>query len=107
MADLRPIFSSRANDPEYAEAIEAFVVGLAERIDDLQDAQARGDADLLATIARRLVVDAERLGYSYLAACAGQIEAAAQGENAEAARKSVVEATQVAQRIRLGHRGAS
>jgi hypothetical protein len=107
MSELRPMFSSRANDPEWADAIEAFVVGLAERVDTLQDAQSRSDFDLLASVARRMISDAERLGFSYLASCAGQIEAAAQDEDREAARKTVIEATLVAQRIRLGHRGSS
>jgi hypothetical protein len=103
----RPIYSSRADDPGLTEAIDAFVVALAERIDHLQDAEVRGDFEQLGALAGRLGGDAEKMGFSYLASCSGQIEAASLDEDAEAARKSVIEATEIAQRIRLGHRGAA
>jgi hypothetical protein len=103
----RPIFSSRADDPELADAIERFVVALAERVDHLQDAEARREFDQLATLTRRLSDEAERLGFSYLASCAAVVESACLTEDGEAAHKSVVEITEVAQRIRLGHRGSA
>ncbi len=107
MGDLdRPIFSSRADDPDLVEVIESFVVGLAERIDHLQDAEARRDVDRLCELARSLSRDASRLGFSQLGSCAGMIEASCLNGESRAVRKSVVEATEVARRIRLGHRGA-
>jgi hypothetical protein len=103
----RPIFSTRADDPELGDAIDGFVVGLAERVDHLQDAEARRDFDQLASLAQRLADDAERLGFSYLASCAAVIDGAGLEQDREAAHKSVVEITQIARRVRLGHRGSA
>jgi hypothetical protein len=103
----RPIFSSRMDDPELADAIDAFVVGLAERVDHLQDAEAHRNLEQLSLLATRLAADAEKLGFAYLATSAGAVEAACSAEDASAAHKSVVEVTHVSQRVRLGHRGSS
>ncbi len=103
----RPIFSSRVDDPELSDAIDGFVVALAERVDHLQDAEARRDFGQLATLARRLAGDAEELGFTDLASCAGVIEGACASQDREAAHKSVVEITEVSQRVRLGHRGSA
>ena len=103
----RPILSSRADDPELAPVIERFVIDLAERIDRLQDAESLLELELLGSLARRLVSDSQQLGFSYLTTCAGVIESACLVEDAEAAHKGVVEITDVARRIRLGHRGAA
>ena len=104
---IRPIYSTRADDPELGGAIEGFVVALAERVDDLQDVEARRDLDQLAVLARRLGRDAERLGFSYLGSCAGVVEASCLADDAEAARKALLEVTDVSQRIRMGHRGST
>ena len=103
----RPIFSSRTDDPDLADAIDAFVVALAERVDHLQDAEAHRNFEELSHLAARLAADAEKLGFAYLATSAGAIEAACIAEDAQAAHKSVVEVTHVSQRVRLGHRGSS
>ena len=102
-----PIFSSRMEDPDLADAIDAFVVALAERVDHLQDAEAHRDFEELSLLAERLAADAERLGFAYLATSAAAIETACGAEDAQAAHKSVVEVTHVSQRVRLGHRGSS
>ena len=103
---IRPIFSSRADDPALAEAIDAFVIGLAERIDDLQDADGEVDLSRLAALARDLAADAEPAGYEPLARVARPVEAAARDEKPDEAHENLVKLTEIAYRIRMGHRGA-
>ena len=102
----RPIYSSLCEDPALQDAIDAFVVMLAERVDDLQDCEARGDFERLAELAEALLRDSRRVGYDVLATGAAAIRRAALERNGEEARKAVLELTEVAQRVRLGHRGA-
>jgi hypothetical protein len=101
-----PIFSSRADDPALGEAIDAFVIGLAERIDHLQDAETEADLARLAAFTLVLAADAETLGYEALARVAQALEAAAREEKADEAHANLVKLTEIAYRIRLGHRGA-
>jgi hypothetical protein len=101
-----PIFSTLADDPKAGDGIDAFVVGLAERVDELQDCEARSDHDGLAAQAALLAQDAERVGYDLLAATAQAVQRAALEEFAEGAHKAVVELTEISQRVRLGHRGS-
>lgn len=103
----QPIHSSLANDPNLAPAIERFVIELAERIDRLQDAEAQGDLVQLGTLSGRLAAASERLGFAHLAHCGAVIVSACESEDPEAAHKGVVEVTDVARRIRMGHRGAA
>lgn len=102
----RPIYSALAEDPAFQDAIDAFVVELAGRVDDLQDCEARADFESLAELARVLRRESEKVGYESLAACAAAVQAAAGERKGEDARKALVELTEVAQRVRLGHRGA-
>jgi hypothetical protein len=102
----RPIHSSRADDPALAEAIDAFAISLAQRVDHLQDAEAQGDLKALAAFARQLAQDAAGVGYEPLARRALEVEAAAAEEKAEDAHRSLVDLTEIARRVRLGHRGA-
>ena len=103
---IRPIFSSRADDPALAEAIDAFVIGLAERIDDLQDADGEADLSRLAGLAGELAADAEPPGYEPLVHVAQVVEAAAREEKSDEAHENLVKLTGIAYRIRMGHRGA-
>ncbi|MGH0029061.1 MAG: hypothetical protein ACQGVC_04680 [Myxococcota bacterium] len=102
----RPIYSSLAEDPALQDAIDAFVVRLAERVDELQDCEARGDFRQLAQRAEELLLESTKVGYDGLSRCAAAARSAGQDRNGEAARKAIVELTEVAQRVRLGHRGA-
>jgi hypothetical protein len=102
----RPIHSALGEDPSLAAAIEAFVVGLAERIDELQDCEAQGTLTALAERAAALAADATRIGYKPLAEWAEAVGRAAVERNAQDARKALLELTEVAYRVRLGHRGA-
>lgn len=102
----RPIYSSLCEDPALQDAIDAFVVVLAERVDELQDCEARSDFDRLGQLAVALQEASRRVGYEGLAACAEAALGAARARSAEETRKAVVELTEIAQRVRLGHRGA-
>lgn len=101
-----PIHSRLADDPAHAEAVDAFVLALAHRVDDLQDLEARGDFKALAEQARALGEEAGRTGYPPLEDSAEQVRGAAQEESAELTRKALVELTDVARRVRQGHRGS-
>jgi hypothetical protein len=106
-AGARPIFSSLADDPSLAPAIEAFVLGLAERIDAAQDAYSRRDWKELASLAGALVADAAATGFEPLASSAAVIEAACQGRQLDATYDGLIELTEIARCIRRGHRGAT
>ena len=103
---VRPILSSRADDPALGEAIDAFVIGLAERIDHLQDAEREADLEGLAVFAHDLEADAEALGYEVLARIAQLVESAAREEKSDEAHANLVKLTEIAYRIRMGHPGA-
>lgn len=100
------IYSERAGDPDLEQALDQFVLGLAERVDRLQDAEAAGDLEGLAKLAAELVRDAQALGYPQLASAAlGVVEVARQG-NKGRVLGGVLAITELGYRIRLGHRGA-
>lgn len=102
----RPIFSSLSEDPALQDGIDAFVVVLAERVDELQDCEARGDLPGLARLCDQLLLESAKVGFDSLSRCAAATKAAAEEQDAEAARKAIVELTEVAQRVRSGHRGS-
>jgi HPt (histidine-containing phosphotransfer) domain-containing protein len=104
---LKPIYSSRCDDPAAGDAVDRFVVGLAERIDLLQDAEVDGDFARLAELAEGLVVEADSSGFGALAGVAQALESACRGDDPKAAREKLLELTEIAQRIRLGHKGAA
>jgi hypothetical protein len=100
------IYSERAGDPDLEEALDQFVLGLAERIDRLQDAESAGDLEGLAKLAADLVRDAQALGYPQLASAGlGVVEVARQGDKARVLG-GVLAITEIGYRVRLGHRGA-
>jgi hypothetical protein len=103
----KPLVSTRADDPEIEERLDAFVVGLGETVDTLQDAEAAGAHALLEGLARDLAVLAEELGYPLMAQGARRVAAASRERSPEAAHKAVSGLTEVAQRIRRGHRSAA
>ena len=103
---LHPILSAVVEDPAHQDAIDCFVLALAERVDDLQDCEARGDFPRLAELAKELVLESSKVGYDVLSRCAVAVRGPAQEGAAEDVRKALVELTEVAHRVRLGHRGA-
>jgi hypothetical protein len=102
----KPIFSSRADDPEVSELIDDFMVSLAEQVDGLQDAEANGNLTVLAELTSILATRAEGLGFGVLAAAAGDLESCCQTDQIEESRDALIELTDIAKCIRMGHRGA-
>jgi hypothetical protein len=102
----KPIRSALAHDPDIEERLDAFIVGLGERIDLIQEAEQAGDLKASAQRARELAREAERLGFPPLADAALHAAASCEEENTAAAHARIVKLTDVVQRVRLGHRGA-
>ena len=102
----KPILSSRSDELEIAKQIEDFVVGLAECVDDLQDAEFKGDLKELATTAHVLGTSANELGFDLLAASASDLERCCLSDSVDQVRETLIDLTEIAKRIRMGHRGA-
>jgi len=101
-----PLFSTRAEEPSLVEAIEDFVVGVAERVDHLQDAEGEGDLRRVARLARELATEADAVGYELLGQVARGVCMAAQAEKSEEVRDLLLALTATTHRVRLGHPGA-
>lgn len=108
MFELKPPIRSTQEDVvELAEDIDRFVIGLAERIDRVQDAELAGKTGEVAELARTLANEADRLGYPGMAMSAKGVAFAAEDEQSDQLQETIVEMTDIAQRIRRGHRGAA
>ncbi len=103
---LTAIYSVHTDDPVKTEAINQFVIQLAERIDHLQDAESQGDMGRLIELAESLARDAENAGYANFTPIAQSAVNAARDGKAEEAHEALVELTDLSHRIRLGHRGS-
>ena len=103
----KPIYSQLEDDPELQDAINEFVVGLAERIDLLQDLHSAANFDWLGELCGETADDAERFGYPLLASVARVAVDACLENKAEASEEALVEMTELTQRIRQAHRGAA
>lgn len=104
---LRPIYSLFEEAVELEEEIDAFVIRLAETVDHLQDSESSGDLDQLSDLALALAGEAARLGYPDLEKVARQVHTGCEDQNKPAIQEALVELTDVARRVRLGHRGAA
>jgi hypothetical protein len=89
-----------------AEGIDRFVLGLAERVDRLQDHELHAHWSALAQEASGLAADAASAGYEPVSLQASHLASSARAEKAEDAHAHLVGLTQLARRVRLGHRGA-
>jgi hypothetical protein len=108
-----PILSAMAGEPDVQERLEAFVLGLGERVDQLQDLESERDWKALGAEARRLGEEAFSLGFAPLGEAAAVVQqACALAEDSyvsranPAIREALLALTDVARRVRLGHRGA-
>jgi hypothetical protein len=111
--DSAPILSAMAGEPEVRERLEAFVLALGERVDQLQDLESQRDWKGLEGEVRRLGEESLALGFEPLSEAAEVVQRTcvlAQERHPSRADASVREAllalTDVARRVRLGHRGA-
>jgi hypothetical protein len=102
-----PIRSTQEDVPELVQAIDRFVIGLAERIDAIQDAELAGTPAEVARLAGGLASDADRLCYPGLALVSRNAISAASDGKRDAIQDAVIELTELAQRVRQGHRGAA
>ena len=108
MADRKSaIRSFLEDDPELADDIGAFVVSLAERVDQLQDSEAAAQWEPLYDASVSLAREADRCGFPGLSQIARGVARAAEDGKPEDVRAGLIELTGVAQRVRLGHRGAA
>ena len=105
--DTTPIYSKLGDDPEVAALLEAFVEGLAPRVDELQDLEAGSDYESLDRRAAELSVDAIKSGYDLLSDCASSVADASRDRDRELVYKHLIDLTEMSWRIRLGHRGAA
>jgi len=99
--------SSRESEPEVEFQIDAFVIGLGETVDALQDAEAAGQLAVLRDLSEGLIQRARELGYESLSDAAREIAEACADPNHEAARKAVESFTELSKRARRGHRSAA
>ncbi len=103
----KPIYSIHEDDLDLQDAVNEFVVSLAERIDLLQDVHSAGDFDRLSELCDKMGTDAERLGYPLLASVSRVAVDASLENKAEASEEALVEMTELTQRIRQAHRGSA
>lgn len=102
-----PIRSTQEDEASLAQDLDRFVIGLAERIDSIQDAELAGKSAEVGALACGLAHEAERLGYPAMAISATSVMTAAENDQQDALQETIVELTEIAQRIRQGHRGAA
>jgi hypothetical protein len=106
-ARVPPLYSALEDDPAQHEAIDRFVVELGQHVDQLQDLEALNRLPELGSRARELAERAGGTGYALLADAARQAAEAALEGKREATHDALVELTELARRVRLGHRGAA
>jgi hypothetical protein len=104
--DEKPIVSLLADDPSERPRIEAFVLGLSDSVDNLQDHEQGGDYGSIVERSRNLSREALGYGFPLLAESGQVVLAAALNRDAERTREAILLFTEVARRVRLGHRGA-
>ena len=105
--DQAPIYSTLDLDPSVRDAINDFVIRLAEDVDLLQDAESEDDLPRVAKLAGSLSAEATKLGYPVLADIATRVADACALTAPDEARTALMDLTEVAYRVRLGHRGAA
>ena len=86
---------------------DLFVIGLALRVDQLQDADLEDDLALLEHLAIELGKQATRLGYAPLFEISRAVALACRDGKAQDAQTAMIVLTEIAGRIRSGHRGAA
>lgn len=106
-ADDRPIVSLLLEDASLLPRIDSFVLGLSEVVDGLQDQERTGSLRRVAEECERLQRDAELHGFPPLAEAARGVGEAARSGEPRKTHELLVTLTDVARRVRMGHRGAA
>lgn len=102
-----PIHSILSARSDLDESIHRFVIGLAEQVDLLQDDEQSSDFEGLEERAAVLAGRADRMGYPELARVAQGVADSCSEEMKGAVQKGLVEVTEIARCVRLGHRGSA
>jgi len=102
-----PIYSELDEDLAMRDVVETFIIGLAEIVDGLQDAESSGDFAAIDGAVDVLLTGARSAGYPALVMAAERISIASAARDGEDVRKGIVELTELAQRVRRGSRGAA
>ncbi|MCA9509136.1 MAG: hypothetical protein R3E88_19515 [Myxococcota bacterium] len=102
-----PIYSDFDEDLSMRDVVESFVIGLAERVDGLQDGEMAGDFGAISRAAGELAAAAREAGYPSIVDAAERVATASAARAGDEARKAIVELTELAQRVRRGSRGAA
>lgn len=90
-----------------SEIVDRLVIGLGERIDQLQDAETEQDFDQIAVLANALLRNARAAGFAELAGVASELESVARGRDADGTHAQLVLMTEIVHRVRLGHMGSA
>ena len=107
LSQRRPLFSLYEDDLDLEDDLHDFVVGLAATVDELQDAGSNRDLGILTKLSLALVNDASRFGYPPLQVVAQSVHSASEGGKEDAIEDALIDLTEIARRIRLGHHGAA
>lgn len=102
-----PIYSVHDDDLSKRDCVESFVYGLANHIDDLQEAELAEDLDEVERLSRDLIAGAEESGYPLLVEVANATITACGAGKPDEVRQGIEELTDLAQRVRRGSRGAA
>ena len=105
--DLPPIQTTRGDCPDLDPQIDSFVLELGSIVDAFQDAEVEGQREEIAALAHDLASRAIVLGFAPIAESARRVSEAVVERNREALHKAVVDLTEVALRVRRGHRSAA
>lgn len=98
--DSTPILSTR-EDAHTDEEFGAFLLGLGDAVDWLQDAELRGDLEEVAKRCSALAKDGVRFGLPPLCDASEVVRVACRRGDHEAVRDALVALTEVARRVRL------
>ena len=101
------IESEIARDPDVAEILDAFVAGLAGKVDSMRQALAHGNHDELRGLAHQLKGAGGSYGYPMLTEAAGTLEGAAKAKDVEASTLALKELAELCQRAARGRQTRS
>ena len=105
MFERKPAIRSTQEDvAELAEELDRFVIGLAERIDAIQDAELVASWSDVAVLARTLANDANRLGYPGMSQSAKDAAMTAEDGKSEPLQHANAALHGLCDRIRRVHR---
>lgn len=105
--DTAPLFSGHPYSIELEDELSRFVIGLAETVDRIQDAERTGSLPDVGRLARALALQAESFGYPLLLSITLDVVTASDEDKPEIVQEHLRALTQVALRIRRGHRGSA